>query len=143
MTGTATNSATKRPASLGLACGVVLALLAVLAQVLLPAVHAWTCRVAAAEHCAVAHAADVDCLDALACVDPDHRHGPTIEVGHGDAAHAACATCAALQHLNPSPDLAPAVVATAAIVGDALRSPAATTAGRDASVHGARAPPLA
>lgn len=125
------------------ACGVVLALLALLAQALLPAVHAWTCQVAAAEHCAATHAADVDCIDALTCVDPDHRHGPAIEVGHDDAAHAACATCAALQHLTPSPDLAPAVVATAAVAGDALRSPAATPLGRDVLVHGARAPPLA
>lgn len=140
MTGAANSSVTG--SGRRFACGVVLALLALVAQALLPAVHAWTCQVATAEHCAAPHAAAADCLDALTCVDPDHRHGPTVNVGHGDAAHPTCATCAALQHLNPSPTTAPAIVAAAPIV-TATAVAGALPCPRDLSVHGARAPPLA
>lgn len=121
----------------GLAAGVFLSLLAVFAQLLLPAAHALTCSEPVG---APATAVLSDCCDEPTLVAPA---GPTVD--HDDVSHGApCDTCAALSQLHSTPDLldAPAT-AVAAPAGDVSFASCPALVGRSTITRGARAPPLA
>lgn len=122
----------------GPALGVFLALLAVFAQLLLPAAHALTCsdQVGSPSTPVLAsHDCDAPTLGAPA--------GPSVD--HDDVSHGTpCDTCAALAQLHSTPDLpdAPAA-AVAAPVGDVSFASCPALVGRSTITRGARAPPLA
>lgn len=125
-------------AGFGLALGVFLSLLAVFAQLLLPAAHALTCSDPVATP---STAVLGDCCDAPALVST-----ATHTVDHDDdASHGApCDTCAALAQLHASPDLSHApATAVAAPAGERSSAPCPALLGRSTLTRGARAPPLA
>lgn len=127
----ASTSKGRAVAGFGPALGVFLALLAVLAQVLVPGAHALTC-------------AEQPAVVAAACCEPgDAPVGASVEAGDSDLHDAPCAVCASVAQLHAAPDLRRSIVV--AVLDDPRPVSSAIVAGllgRRSLVHGARAPPV-